>query len=123
VAGADPLEISVSRHGERTFVVTLSGELDLGTSPELGRTLDGLSGNGPRRVVVDLSRLEFVDSSGINVLVAAARSLAGSGGHLTLAGPTGHVRRVLDIAHVPDVVEVAGSVDEALAGPGGAAAG
>jgi len=122
-AGADPLEIDVERHGERTFVVTLAGECDLGTSPELARALESISGNGPRVVVVDLSALEFIDSSGINVLVGAARALAGAGGSLTLAGASGRVRRVFEIAHVPDIVALADSVEAALAGSGGAAAG
>ena len=122
-AGADPLEIDISRRGERTFVVALAGECDLETSPELGRSLESLSGNGPQRVVVDLSALEFIDSSGINVLVRAARTLAGAGGSLTLACASTHVRRVFDIAHVPDVVALADSVEAALAGSGGAAAG
>jgi anti-anti-sigma factor len=122
-AGPDPLEIDVARRGERTFVVTLTGECDLETSPEVGRTLESLSGNGPRRVVVDLAPLEFIDSSGINVLVGAARTIAGGGGSLTLAGASDHVRRVFEIAHVPDVVALADSVEAALAEPGGAAAG
>jgi stage II sporulation protein AA (anti-sigma F factor antagonist) len=123
VAGADPLEIGIVRRGERTFVVSLAGECDLETSPELARTLESLSGNGPRHVVVDLSALEFIDSSGISVLVSAARTLAGTGGSLTLACASSHVRRVFDIAHVPDVVALADSVEAALAAPGGAAAG
>jgi anti-sigma B factor antagonist len=119
---AEPLEITVSQRGEQTFVVSLAGELDLGTSPEVARTLEGLIGNGARRVVVDLARLEFLDSSGINVLVSAARSMDGDGGALTLAAVQPLVRRVLDIAHVPEVVAVADSVELALGRNGGAAA-
>jgi anti-anti-sigma factor len=124
VAGAaDPLEIAVVQRGERTFVVTLAGELDLGTSPGLARRLETLSGSGPRRIVIDLDRLAFIDSSGIHVLVTAARGLQAGGGRLALASPGPHVRRVLEIAHVPDVVAVADSVETALADSGGAAAG
>jgi anti-anti-sigma factor len=122
-AGADPLDIAISRRGERTFVVSLAGECDLETSPELRRAVDSISANGPPRVVVDLAALDFIDSSGINVLVGAARTLAGEGGSLTLAGASAHVRRVFEIAHVPDVVALADSVEAALAEPGGAAAG
>src|SRR5262249_49223924 len=120
---AEPLEISVSRPAERTFVVALAGELDLGTSPGLQRELESLSGNGPRRVVVDLSQLTFIDSSGISVVVSAARALEAGGGRLTLAGATSHVARVLEIAHVSAVVPIAATVEDALARPGAAAAG
>src|SRR4051812_11103474 len=105
----EPLEIDISRRAERTFVVRLNGDLDLGSASGLALRLEGLPGNGPRQVVVDLSGVAFIDSSGINVLVSLARALAPAGGRLTLAAPSPHVRRVLEIAHVPDIVAVTGS--------------
>jgi anti-anti-sigma factor len=55
------------RHAAGCVWLTLSGELDLGTAPRLGERLDQLR-EEKRPVVVDLSGLEFMDSSGVYVL-------------------------------------------------------
>jgi anti-sigma B factor antagonist len=120
---ADSLRIDVAGLAERTFVVALAGDLDLASAPDLARRLESLASDRALHVVVDLTGLEFVDSSGIHVLLAAARSLAAGAGRLTLVAPPSHTRRVLEIAHVPDLVAVADSAKAALAPPGGAEAG
>jgi anti-anti-sigma factor len=118
---ADPLRIDVARRAERTFVVALAGELDLASAPDLAHRLESLAADHGLHVVVDLTQLAFVDSSGISVLLAVARDLAAGAGRLTLVAPPSHTRRVLEIAHVPDVVALADSVEAAVAPPGGAA--
>jgi anti-anti-sigma factor len=95
--------------------VTPIGELDILTASELPRTLAALRGREPLRVVFDLSRVTFIDSSGINALVRSARSIEADGGTATFAAPTDKVRRVFDIIHLGEVVTLVDSVDTALA--------
>ncbi len=99
-----PLRAVVTRSGSRV-VVTLAGELDLATADSLRRRLRTLvqAAPPPSRLVLDAADLEFVDASGISVLLNARRSLADRGGELVLRSPSRLVRRVvtaLDLEHL-----------------------
>ena len=81
-------------------VVALSGELDAATSPGLADALVQAAGS---TVVVDLSRLTFMDSSGIGALVVARKRIVAEGlGQLVLTRPVAAVSRVLDIVGLSD---------------------
>lgn len=99
------LTIEVRTTEDGIDLVTLAGELDSSSSEPLSAALAGLTG-GARRVVVDLAALEFVDSSGVKMLVAAARAVEDAGGGFVLAAPTGSVRRVFEILHLDQVVPI-----------------
>ena len=105
--GEPPLRASVSREGAGV-VVALSGELDLATSARLrSRLADVVQADPPpRRVVLDLSDLDFVDASGISVLLAAQRSLSSRGGELLLRSPSRLVRRVVKVLELESVLPV-----------------
>jgi stage II sporulation protein AA (anti-sigma F factor antagonist) len=91
-----PLTIEVHREGDEA-ILTLSGELDPHTAPTLVEELDAVRADGATSVVLVLSGLTFVDSSGLRVLIAADRSLADAGGRLVLRSPSDTVRRLLEI--------------------------
>ncbi|MDX2592049.1 MULTISPECIES: STAS domain-containing protein [Streptomyces] len=94
-------------------VLTPSGEIDHHTGDTLRRALDAAS--TPRtRVVVDLHQVTFMDSSGINILIAAHRTLTDAGGRLRLARPTDSVRRTLTIVGIDTVIDCYTSLPEAL---------
>ena len=77
-------------------VLTLRGELDLATVSLLGEELDRAT-RGTGAVVIDLSGLRFIDSSGLHVLVGAERELGASGGQLVLVRGPRAVRRVFEL--------------------------
>jgi len=91
-----PLTIEVHREGDEA-TLTLTGELDPHTAPTLADELDGVRAEGATTVVLVLSQLSFVDSSGLRVLIAADRSLSEEGGRLVLRSPSETVRRLLEI--------------------------
>ena len=109
-----PFEIDVSSPVAGVRVVALRGELDLDQAPSLARVLDELRASGSRELVVDLSRLDFVDSSGISTLLGAARAVAADRGMLVVAAPTAHVRRVFEIVNLSEVVAIEDDVERAL---------
>jgi anti-sigma B factor antagonist len=94
--------------GEDAVELTVSGELDLSRAPalkeELTRALEQLAqtGDTPTRLVLDLQELTFIDSSGIQVLVAARRRCLQQGIELTLRLGDSQVRRVLTLAGVAE---------------------
>jgi anti-sigma B factor antagonist len=83
-------------------VLTLAGELDAISAPELERHLDALAAKRSPRVVLDLSGLSFVDSAGVSVLLKAKHEAEGSGRRLILRNATEQVRRVFSLVGLAD---------------------
>jgi anti-anti-sigma factor len=87
-------------------VLTIRGELDIRTSPQLERTLASTMEQGYRFVVLDLARLEFMDASGLHLIARQAGHLAHSGGALTIRSPSEKIRRLLDIVGLSDLIRL-----------------
>ncbi len=101
-----PFETVVSRL-EGAVMVSIRGELDTFTAARLRNQLHDLINNqGNLRVVVDLERTTFIDSSGLALLVEALRWIRSRGGELTLASPARNVRRALEISGLNRVFTV-----------------
>jgi anti-anti-sigma factor len=96
------------------FVVAPTGEIDLSTAPELGGALEATP-PASRHVVVDLTEVSFIDSSGINVLLTGQRRLAESGAGFRVVAPPGPVRRVFELTQLVDALGVVDSIGDALA--------
>ena len=105
------LSISVTHADDGSVVVGLAGELDLATAPALVAELEALRGGDAGRVVIDAARLSFIDSSGLNALVATASA---TDRPVALAGAPEHVSRVLEMVRLDEIVQLAPSVEEAL---------
>jgi anti-anti-sigma factor len=104
----DQLRITVERAPERD-VVYLDGELDPHTAPLLKQEIDQLADAGSLDVVLDLSRLAFIDSSGLRVVISAHREMADRGGQLTLRSPSETAQRLLEITGLIDHITIVGS--------------
>jgi anti-sigma B factor antagonist len=96
-------------------LVELVGEADL-TSRQLKDVLDAEVAAGPALLVVDMSRLTFMDAGALQVILAAWRRLREAGGVMVLASPSGPVRRILELTGADELVGVYGTVQEAAAG-------
>jgi anti-sigma B factor antagonist len=87
--------------------MSVHGEIDLYTVPRLERELTSvLAGGDPVRLVVDLSGVDFCDSTGVNVLLAAHRQAREKGGDLELAAPRPAVRKILQVTGLETVFTV-----------------
>ena len=80
------------------FEVTVAGEVDVETSSALDAQFDALIGADARFIVLDLSGVTFLDSSGLRSIVRAANALAEREGRLTCAGLSGAAAKVLEIS-------------------------
>jgi anti-sigma B factor antagonist len=86
------------------WVVTLSGEVDSSTSPILQAKAEELisTTNEGVLLLMDLSRVEFVDSSGLRVIVSLGNELESRGGRLELSGLSAAARRILELTGLID---------------------
>ncbi|MFJ4470803.1 STAS domain-containing protein [Streptomyces sp. NPDC089424] len=110
----DALTVSCVRRRGWT-VVQVAGELDIATAGALRACLDGLvADHAPARIVLDLSRLEFCDASGLRVFVGAYRAALGGGGALRLVCPDGMTRSVLRITALTTLIPVHATLARAL---------
>jgi anti-sigma B factor antagonist len=95
-------------------VLPLTGDIDLVTAPvlraELKERLDRTSS-----LVLDLSELHFIDSTGLGVLVGALRRVRTEGGDIRLAGAPSSIRRVFAVTGLDQVFTLFPTVDEAMA--------
>lgn len=83
--------------------ISVSGEIDTHTAPSLAAAIAAAD---RRELTLDFSGVEFIDSSGLRVLIQAHRKAAESGGTLRLSNPSAMVRRVLDISGLDDHLDV-----------------
>ncbi len=83
-------------------VISLGGELDLASGPELEAELEAIAGDGIDLVVIDLRELEFMDSTGLSILLKAHQRLTASGCEMGLVRGGAQVQRLLDLTGVAD---------------------
>jgi anti-sigma B factor antagonist len=95
-------DMTVELTGE-TAVLAITGEVDMASAPGLRDQLQQLDA---RNVIIDLSGVTFIDSTGLGVLVTALKRSREAGGHLVLRSPTRATRRVLDITGLSQLVPV-----------------
>jgi len=109
-----PFRIEVTTLALGQATVTVRGELDLFTAPRLQEALERSIDLGARRVVVDLARVTFIDSTALGVLIGVGRQLRAGEGSLDLVCQNGNVRRVLEITGLDAVFALHTSLAGAL---------
>ena len=102
-------------------VLRVSGELDVYTAVGLRATLDDLAVDDNCRLVVDLTELGFMDSSGLGVLIATKKRVESTNGSFAVVSDGGPVTRLLTVSGLVHVLNTFESVDAALAGLTGGA--
>jgi anti-anti-sigma factor len=100
------LAIDISFPIEGVALVELAGELDVVSVEEFSVRMADLGGGGPSHVVIDVAGATFIDSSGINALVQAVRSVEARGGTAIVASPSAVAQRVFEITHLAQIVRV-----------------
>ena len=99
-------------------VVRFHGSLDALTVPEVRARIDELLATGPRVVVVDLSHVTTIDSTGVALVVSMFKRLRADGGAVRVVGLQGQPREIFHFLKLDQSLPMAPSLDEALAGLG-----
>lgn len=95
-------------------VVQPTGRLNMVAAPTLRKQLNDIVETGGRRLVIDLSAIEFIDSSGVGALIAALKIARKAGGDLRIAAPTRQVCTVLELSNLDRILHAYESVDSAF---------
>lgn len=109
------MEITSETRGGEIRVVQPSGRLDLLTAAQLKLRLTEEIAAGGRRLVVDLSGVSFIDSSGLGAIIGGLKAARLAGGDLRIAGANKQARVILELTTLDRVLRPYDTVDEAAA--------
>ena len=100
---------------DETQVFDLTGSLDIATSPTVRAALTSASERGSHRLIVDLTQVDFLDSTGLGALIGGQRRAKEFGGEVRLVVKEGQILRLLRITGLLKVFAVYPTLDEAVA--------
>jgi len=107
-------ELSSERHDPTTHVVHVKGEIHVSTAPEFAQRLDEAIADDANAVVLDLTGVEFIDSTGLTVLLNGLRSVMLRGGRLALAVSNPTVLRLFEITRLDSTFDIQPTLADAL---------
>ncbi len=107
------LDVQTSRQGDGG-ILTLRGEIDVYTAPRLREGILDLVEQGATGIVVDMEGVEFLDSTGLGVLVEGLKRAQAKDATISLVVTHDKILKVFDITGLSKVFSIHGSVDEAL---------
>lgn len=102
------------RTADGATVVALSGDVDLHHSPALHATLVQLAGDRPRRLMIDMSEVPYIDSSGIGTFVEVYRRVAAYKGKMVFFGLNDRVKSVFEITKLDKFFTICDSEAQAV---------
>lgn len=111
------MDLAVSAEKSGYTVLAISGEVDVYSAPDLRSRVGDLVDSGHRQLVLDLSGVEFLDSTGLSVLVASQNRIREIGGVLTLVCSQEWLLKLFRITGLDQVFTMCPTVDKALADP------
>lgn len=115
--------VDVEDVDERTRVLRATGEVHVSTAPELAEELNTALADGRTRIVLDFTGVEFIDSTGLSVLLNALRRVGRVDGALSLVCTNPTVLRLFQITRLDATFDIVDTRDEALRHVAGRVAG
>jgi anti-sigma B factor antagonist len=107
------LSLQTRTVADRT-VLEVGGEIDVYTAPRLKERLLELVADGTRQIIVDLEAVEFLDSTGLGVLVGGLRRVRAEGGHLALVCTQERILKIFRITGLAGFFDIHPSIDAAM---------
>jgi|SRR5579862_2978085 len=98
-------------------LIKLEGEIDLHRSPDVRRELQGAIAERPAKVMIDLSKVTYMDSSGLAVLLEGMQGVESYGGKLYLVAVQEMLRAIFETSKLDEVFRIVPSIDAAEAAP------
>ena len=110
------LDLETSTRDDKS-IVTLRGEIDVYTAPRLRQALIDLVEGGATDIVVDMEKVDFLDSTGLGVMVEGLKRIKGRDGNLSVVTTQDKILKIFDITGLNKAFAMYGSVDEAVTEP------
>ena len=107
-------DINTEQLGDGTYVLSLSGEVDLYTAPEFKQQLLEVIAQGAQEVIVDLSSTTFIDSTTLGVLVGGVKRLRPNEGQLSLVCSDRNITKIFEITGLDRVFTIYPTREEAV---------
>jgi anti-sigma B factor antagonist len=114
-------DVQTERVDDSTYVIALTGEVDLYTAPEFKQQLLDVIAKGAKDVVVDFTNTTFIDSTTLGVLVGGVKRLRAQDGRLSLVCSDRNITKIFEITGLDRVFTIHPTRDEALAMTGASA--
>jgi anti-sigma B factor antagonist len=116
VEGGVHFDVSIDEHAEEYSVLAVRGEVDLHTAPKVQYAIERAAGNGADAVVVDMSGVEFMDSTALSTFMHAKDYLGKRNISLRLAAPSQAVERIFTVTGIRDYFDIFASREDAVSG-------
>lgn len=108
------MEIKVKKESD-VSILEIEGEIDVYYSSKLEEKVKNLIAQGERKVIIDMTEVSYMDSSGLGVLVGSLKNLKKSKGDMKIAGANKEIMNVFEITRLNTFFDMYKTVPEALA--------
>ena len=110
------MDLSLKSRTQGPFqVIEVGGEVDVYTAPKLRESIVSAVDGGNNRLIVDVERVDFLDSTGLGVLVGSLKRVRSEGGSLDIVCTHERILKIFDITGLDKVFGLHASVDDAIA--------
>ena len=108
------MEILIRIHDNNILVAEIEGEVDAYTSQELEKILSDSLAQGYNRIVIDISKMAFISSAGIRVILYTHREAVQTGGEVRLVSPADQVKRTLQTVGMFEILQISKGLQESI---------
>jgi len=102
-------------------IIELEGEVDVYTAPQLKQQMINLLESGARELVVDLTKVDYLDSTALGVLIGGLKRMRERDGNMVLVCPSPRIRRVFEITGLDKIFDIFNTAEDAMEVSGGEA--
>ncbi len=107
------LTIDLRKPNPATCILSLEGEVDVYTSIQLKQDIAAILDEGVTHVILNLARVEYLDSTGLGVLIGTLKRLRENGGNLVIVGPAMRIMRIFEITGLYKIFAIYQTEEEA----------
>lgn len=108
------LKLNTRTINDQTSLIDLEGEVDVYTAPQLKQQIITLLDNGAKHVIVNLSAVDYLDSTALGVLIGGLKRLRERDGMLDLICPNQRIKRIFEITGLDKIFDIYPSEEEAM---------